>query len=116
MSLLLAGSAIGSTLMSMERAKRHRAPVESHKSESFGKTIGHHQVVPADQAVRVANTVRTDLGKAILSGTGGNPRIVEQALSHASRVIPVSPYHAKAIMRAGNHLKYKPFAKSLISH
>ena len=102
--------------MSFQRGIRNRAPREAILHESFSTTIGHHQVVPADQAVRVANAVRTDIGKAILSGTGGNPRIVEQALSHASRVIPVSPYHAKAIMRAGNHLKYKPFAKSLISH
>ena len=102
--------------MSFQRGIRHRAPSADILHESFSKTIGNHQVVPADQAVRVANTVRTDIGKAILSGTGGHPRIVEQALSHASRVIPVSPYHAKAIMRAGNHLKYKPFAKSLISH
>jgi len=102
--------------MSFQRGIRHRAPRADILHESLGKTIGHHQVVPADQAVRIANIARTDLGKAILSGTGGNPRIVEQALSHASRVIPVSPFHAKAIMIAGNHLKYKPFSKSLISH
>ena len=102
--------------MSFQRGIRHRAPRADILHESFSKTIGNHQVVPADQAVRVANTARTDIGKAILSGTGGHPRIVEQSLSHASRVLPVSPFVSKAIMRAGNHLKYKPFAKSLISH
>ena len=100
-----------------DRARRHRAPTEGHVlHESLGKTTSVHQVLPADQSTRTANNPRTDFGKAVLSGTGGHPRMVSNAKTISSQVLQVSPHHAKKIMRAGNSLKYTPHAKSLISH
>ena len=100
-----------------DRARRHRAPTEGHVlHESLGKTTSVHQVLPADQSTRTANNPRTDFGKAVLSGIGGNPRMVNQAQTISNKVLQVSPHHAKLIMRAGNSLKYTPHAKSLISH
>ena len=102
---------------SFVRAQRHRAPTEGHiLHQSFGKTTSVHQVLPADQSTRTANNPRTDFGKAVLSGTGGHPRMVSNAKTISSQVLQVSPHHAKKIMRAGNSLKYTPHAKSLISH
>ena len=99
------------------RAGRHRAPTEGHiLHQSYGKTTSVHQVLPADQSKRTANNPRTDIGKAVLSGSGGNPRMVNQAKTISSKVLQVSPHHAKKIMRAGNSLKYTPQSKSLISY
>jgi len=61
-------------------ALRHRSPKDGNFLPNLGKTLTHHQVVPAVLQPRVANNPRTDFGKAVLSATGGHPREVNQAI------------------------------------
>lgn len=77
--------------------------------EHLGKNLSHHQVIQAVNQVRTANTPLLDVGKAVLSSTGGNPRIVNQALSgRGNFTIPVAPFDRRAIARSGieNQLRH----------
>tara|TARA_R100000654_G_scaffold23478_1_gene45879 strand:+ start:1480 stop:1839 length:360 start_codon:yes stop_codon:yes gene_type:complete len=106
------------SLADVARTIRHRAPNEGNLLPNLGKTLIHHQVLPATMQTRVANRPRTDVGKAVLSGTGGNPRIVNQALQTASRIVsPISHFESRARMAMGvaRALKHTPAHPSLIS-
>ena len=54
---------------------RHRGMNDGNILPNLGKSLSHHQVLPATLAKRVANAPRTDIGKAVLSATGGHPAI-----------------------------------------
>jgi len=98
---------------------RHRSPMDGNLLPNLGKTLSHHQVVPAILQARVPNTPRTDIGKAVLSMTGGNPRIVNQAVDgvRARAVRQVSHFDRRQQLSKGlEALKSSPQAKSLISH
>ncbi len=98
---------------------RHRSPMDGNFLPNLGKTLTHHQVVPAVLQARVPNTPRTDIGKAILSMTGGNPRIVNQAVDgvRAKAVKQMSHFDRRQQLSKGlDALKEKPQVKSLISH
>ena len=100
--------------MDWERSMRTRRPREEH-TRTLGKSLSHHQVLPAIQAI-AANTPLTDIGKA-LSGTGGHPLISAASKVISQGVGQVSPFDSRMIA-AGNllaHLKYTPQAKSLSS-
>ena len=106
--------------LSVARAVRHAAPSGGNKGEHLGKNLAHHQVVPADQQPRTANNPRTDFGKAVLSGTGGNPRAVNQAIDGVRSVITsqISPFHRRRRF-ADNFttaLKHTPHAKNFNSN
>tara|TARA_R110000744_G_scaffold63297_4_gene130224 strand:+ start:404 stop:775 length:372 start_codon:yes stop_codon:yes gene_type:complete len=76
--------------------------------EHLGKNLSHHQVIHAVNQVRTANNPLLDVGKAVLSSTGGNPRIVHQALTAVKHTLPVAPFDRRAIARSGieNQLKH----------
>tara|TARA_R100001369_G_scaffold54939_2_gene81836 strand:+ start:447 stop:767 length:321 start_codon:yes stop_codon:yes gene_type:complete len=98
---------------------RHRSPRDGNFLPNLGKTLTHHQVLPATMANRVANAPRTDFGKAVLSSMGGNPRAVNQAISgiRAKAVGQVSHFDRRQQLSAGlGALKLKAHHKSLISH
>ena len=120
----LIGSAVqlaapASKALSVARMIRSRAPPESHKGEHLGKNLAHHQVVPADQQPRTANNPRTDFGKAVLSGTGGNPRAVNQAIDGVRSVATsqISPFHRRRRFadNFSNALKHTPHSKNFNS-
>lgn len=99
---------------------RHRAPTDGNFLPNLGKSLTHHQVIPAVIQSRVANNPRTDFGKAILSSTGGNPRAVNQAIDgiRARAVGQISHLDRRLQMAKGldTALKLKPSVKSLISN
>jgi hypothetical protein len=99
---------------------RHRAPTDGNFLPNLGKSLSHHQIVPAVLQPRVANNPRTDFGKAVLSATGGNPRAVNQAIDgiRAIGVGQISHFDRKLQMAKGvsEALKLKPSVKSLISN
>jgi len=99
-------------------ALRHRAPTDGNLLPNLGKTLTHHQVIPSVIQPRVANTPRTDIGKAVLSMTGGNPRIVNQAVDgvRARAVKQMSHFDRRQQLSRGlDALKLAPQAKSLLS-
>jgi len=76
--------------------------------ETLGKTLSHHQVVQPVNQPRVANRPLLDIGKAILSATGGNPRIPNQAIRRSGlKTSPASPFDRRGIAREGNNLKHQ---------
>ena len=101
-------------------AVRHRSPMDGNLLPNLGKSLTHHQVLPASMAKRIANTPRTDFGKAVMSATGGNPRAVNQAVQgiRARAVGQISHLDRRLQMARGldEALKLKPHAKSLISN
>ena len=99
------GLGLGAELM------RHRAP-RGNFLPNLGKTLTHHQVIPAVNAMRVANQVRTDA-----SGMSGHPRIPNSAKTASKLVAQVSHFDARKLMNSSltDHLKYTPQSKSLIS-
>ena len=118
--LAVAGaSATNPALGLAANALRHRSPHDGNFLPNLGKTLTHHQVLPAVMAARVANAPRTDFGKAVLSSMGGNPRAVNQAISgiRAKAVGQVSHFDRRQQLSAGlGALKLKAHQKSLISH
>jgi len=101
-------------------AVRHRSPMDANFLPNLGKSLSHHQVVPAVLQPRVPNNPRTDFGKAVMSMTGGNPRAVNQAVQGiaAKTVGQISHLDRRLQMAKGvsEALKLKPSVKSLISH
>jgi len=97
---------------------RHRSPMDGNFLPNLGKSLSHHQVVPAVLQPRVPNSPRTDFGKAVLSATGGNPRAVNQAIQgvRAIGVGQVSHFDRRQQLAKGlDALKLAPQVKSLIS-
>ena len=98
---------------------RHRSPMDGNLLPNLGKSLTHHQVLPPSMAKRIANTPRTDFGKAVMSATGGNPRAVNQAVQgiRAKAVGQISHFDRRQQLSKGlEALKLKPHAKSLISN
>jgi len=76
--------------------------------EHLGKTLSHHQVVQPVNQPRTANRPMLDIGKAVLSATGGHPRIPFQALRRTGlKTSPASPFDRRGIAREGNNLKHQ---------
>ena len=97
---------------------RHRAPRDGNLVPNLGKSLSHHQVIPSVIQPRVPNTPRTDIGKVVLSMTGGNPRIVNQSVDgvRAKAVKQMSHFDRKQQLSKGlDALKLAPQAKSLLS-
>ena len=112
-------ASIANPIMARERARRHRAPTEGGSVPNLGKSLTHHQVLPASMATRTANAPRTDFGKFVMSGTGGNPRAVNQSIHKVASVAvsQVSHFDRRQQLSSGlNALKLTPMSKSLISH
>lgn len=84
--------------------------------EHLGKNLSHHQVIHAVNQARVSNLPRTDIGKAVLSSIGGNPRIVNQAITKVGmKTTPLAPFDRRALVKAGDHLKHSLSAVSIKS-
>ena len=91
---------IGLATMGVQRMMRHRAASSGVLSQTLGKNLSHHQVLPADQQPRVANAPRTDNDRAVLSSTGGNPRMVNTSKRVVNHVVgQISPFAARALHR-----------------
>ena len=98
---------------------RHRSAKEGNFLPNLGKTLTHHQVVPAVSALRVANKVRTDVMNGFnASGVSGHPRMPNSSKVMSKMVSKVSPLDAKMIVSKSldDHLKFTPSVKSLISN
>ena len=71
-------------------------------AEHLGKNLSHHQVIHAASGlVETANRARLDVGKVVASATGGNPRLVNQAISRGRFTLPIAPFDRRAIARSG---------------
>ena len=118
--LAVAGAAGANPVLGLAaNAIRHRSPHDGNFLPNLGKTLTHHQVLPATMAARVANAPRTDFGKAVLSATGGNPRAVNQAIQgvRARATGQVSHFDRRLQLSQGlDALKLHPSVKSLISN
>jgi hypothetical protein len=116
--VLKLGSGMNPMLGLAANAVRHRSPVDGNFLPNLGKSLSHHQVVPAVLQPRVPNLPRTDFGKAVLSSTGGNPRAVNQAIQgvRAKAVGQISHFDRRQQLAKGlDALKLAPQVKSLIS-
>ena len=88
---------------------------------NLGKSLNLHQVLPASaQRIgrAVANAPRTDIGKAVLSATGGNPAMVAIGATRLAKGVgKISHFDSRKLMRESlpSALKLAPMAKSLIS-
>ena len=88
------GLGLGAELM------RHRAP-RGNFLPNLGKTLTHHQVIPAVNAMRVANQVRTDIKTGFnASGMSGHPRIPNSAKTASKLVAQVSHFDARKLMNS----------------
>lgn len=97
--------------MNRERMLRHKVASEHILSQTLGKNLSHHQVLPADQQPRVANAPRLDHNRAILSTIGGNPRMVNVSKRSAGHSVgQISPFSARALHRDNfsTALKFSP--------
>ena len=97
---------------------RHRSAREGNFLPNLGKTLTHHQQLPAVNALRVANRVRTDAMNGLnASGISGHPRMPNTSKVASQMVAKVSPLDARMIVSKSleNHLKFTPSVKSLIS-
>ena len=105
--------------MNLERSLRRRVP-RGHDLPNLGKSLAHHQVIPAVQALRTANQPRIDAVKRGLtaSAMAGHPALPSIAKVASKVVGQVSPHDAKSILAGSikNHLGYTPHAKSLVAH
>ena len=68
---------------------------------TLGKSLTNHQVIPAVRAL-AANSPLTDIGKVVLSGTGGNPaRIADRIHSIHNSVQNLSPHDKRSMVEKG---------------
>jgi len=99
----------GANLMRYKAAADNVANVLPH----LGKTLTNHQVVPAVRALS-SNSPLTDIGKVVLSGTGGNPaRIADKTKSIYKTTMRLSPHDKRKIVKAGLS-KVSPHASSVV--
>tara|TARA_R100000654_G_scaffold6346_2_gene16703 strand:- start:7084 stop:7470 length:387 start_codon:yes stop_codon:yes gene_type:complete len=106
--------------MAAERALRTRIP-QGNALPNLGKSLTHHQVIPAVQALRTANKPRVDAFKrGITAGAmSGHPLVGAVAGAITSKLTgQVSHHDAKQILSGSvlKHREYTPQAKSLVSH
>ena len=88
---------------------RHRAASDIHnRVPNLGKSLTHHQVIPAVKAVS-SNAARTDIGKVVLSATGGHPVMVAgQALRKSVATRKISPHDHREAMKAWSKVGRRP--------
>lgn len=81
---------------------RHRAASDlGNALPTLGKSLTNHQVIPAVRAIASSRPL-TDIGKAVLSGTGGNPaQIGNQVLTIHNKVKNLSPHDKRSNYRTG---------------
>jgi hypothetical protein len=88
---------------------------------NLGKSLNLHQVLPASaQRIgrAVANAPRTDIGKAVLSATGGNPAMIAMGATRLAKSTgKISHFDSRKLMRESlpSALKLAPQHNSLIS-
>jgi hypothetical protein len=88
---------------------RARAASDLHnRVPNLGKSLTHHQVIPAVKAVS-SNAARTDIGKVVLSATGGHPVMVAgQALRKSMATKQISPHDHKEAMKEWSKVGRRP--------
>jgi hypothetical protein len=90
------------------RASRHRAPRESHRGDHLGKSLQHHQVVPAtmsSDAGHTANRPHTLERNKLLSSTGGlRASSTHHTHSGIGNTISAPPKDAKSLQSKGVYL------------
>lgn len=90
------------------RASRHRAPRESHRGDHLGKSLQHHQVVPAtmsSDAGHTANRPHTLQRNKLLSSTGGlRASSTHHTHSGIGNTISAPPKDAKSLQKQGVYL------------
>ena len=88
---------------------RARAASDLHnRVPNLGKSLTHHQVIPAVKAVS-SNAARTDIGKVVLSATGGHPVMVAgQALRKSVATRKISPHDHREAMKAWSKVGRRP--------
>jgi len=95
---------------------RYRSAVDNvaNNLPNLGKTLTSHQVVPPVRAI-TSNRPLVDIGKVVLSSTGGNPaRIADRAFGIANTTMKISPYDKKRLVRTGLSM-VSPAAGSIAS-
>lgn len=94
--------ASGTNPMAKSNLLRARAASDiGNALPNLGKTLTHHQIIPASKA-KSANNPRVDIGKAVLSSTGGNPsRVAGQLLRHAKSTHSISPFDRRQELSRG---------------
>ena len=92
---------------------RSRAASDLHnRIPTLGKSLTNHQILPAVNAL-AANVARTDIGKVVLSSTGGNPVIPNgQRLRHSVATKRISPHDRRRAMKEFNRV-VTPHANSI---
>lgn len=101
---------LGADLLRMKSATDNVANV----LPNLGKSLTNHQVVPAVRAL-ASNVPLTDIGKVVLSGTGGNPsQIADKAFGIAKTTMRLSPHDKRMLVKKGLS-KVSPHANSIAS-
>tara|TARA_R110000824_G_scaffold136868_3_gene300784 strand:+ start:1567 stop:1908 length:342 start_codon:yes stop_codon:yes gene_type:complete len=92
----------GSSGMGHANLMRHRAASDlGNALPTLGKSLTNHQVIPAVRALASSRPL-TDIGKAVLSSTGGNPaQIGGRILTIHNRVKNLTPHDKRANYGAG---------------
>lgn len=87
----------------MSQLIRSRAPIESSLSESRGKSLSTHQVIHANDQMRVANKPIVPVRNRMLSGTGGLGKDIPIEPNQLKRrfVGNDTPFNRRARVRAG---------------
>ena len=98
-------SGVSNPIMARERARAIRRPAENTLENTLGKSLRHHHVIPAVQALRVANNARTDTIKRGINAAGivaGHPLVprVAEAIA-SSNVLQKAPFDARNILKKG---------------
>ena len=104
--------------MEFQRSLRIRKPMENPLPH-LGKSLSHHQVIPAVQALRSANKPRVDAIKRGFNASAhaGHPLVGAVAKGIRSKMVGQgSPLDAKNILASSvkSHLGYTPHSKSLV--
>ena len=93
--------------------RRRAASDLGNRVETLGKSLTHHQVLPAHRALS-ANSPLTDIGKVVLSATGGNPaQIADRVLGIHKSTKRISPHDKRMLVKKGLSM-VSPAAGSLV--
>jgi hypothetical protein len=103
------GLGLGANLLRYKSAADNVANTLPH----LGKSLTNHQIVPAVKALS-ANAPLTDIGKVVLSSTGGNPaRIADKVFGIHKTTMKLSPHDKRNIVKTGLSM-VSPAASSLV--
>lgn len=98
----------GANLMRFKAASDNIANV----LPNLGKSLTNHQIIPAVRAI-ASNKAAVDIGKVVLSGTGGNPaQIADKIHGIAKTTMRLSPHDKRMIVKKGLS-KISPHASSI---